>query len=139
MSFTISPASYTIDVRRYFIDTDEVTKSGKTKKRPVTIRIMYLVDPSPITDSGHYKVCIVKRRGATTYSISVLPVQHMPYWDNPSGRPESWSKLGDEYVRQGKAMTEPEFLQWLRVRLGGMPDAQAALEEFLTAQPEPRK
>ncbi len=66
---------------------------------------------------------------------------------NPNGKCETWYKIAadttDEegkvvrpYKRDGKPMTEGEFLHWLTVR--GI-NARAALETLLNQEPEPKE
>ncbi len=149
--------TYSVECKRYFIESlDKATK--KTVSIPVTIRKMYVVDPCPITTSGCYRIVqrkvnqysetvTVGPRGGRktkrevisseiTYSLSALPRIPQSIWENPSGRAESWYKVGEEYSRKGMgpAMTEAEFLRWLSCLLGTV-EATKALNALLTAEP----
>jgi hypothetical protein len=153
------PATYTVDVKRYFIETKETNTKGNPVSVPITIRKMFVVDPKPITDSGFYRIVyrarnqyhtttIVGPRGGkkkvrtvigreVTYSLSALPRIPQSIWTNPSGRCESWYTVGKEYSRKdmGPAMTEAEFLRWLTHRMGEA-QAKIALHTLLTAEPD---
>ena len=152
--------TWTVDVKRFFIETKETNSKGNAVSVPVTIRKMFVVDPRPITDSGHYRIVLRNRntydtkvivgpRGGrktvrtvigreTTYSLSALPRIPQSIWTNPSGRCESWYKVGTEYSRKdcGPAMTEAEFLRWLTFILGEQ-QAKLALLTLQTQEPTP--
>jgi hypothetical protein len=153
------PCTWTVDVKRFFIETAEKNGKGNAVSVPVTIRKMFVTDPRPITDSGHYRIVLRNRntydtrvvvgpRGGrktvrtvigreTTYSLSALPRIPQSIWTNPSGRAESWYKVGTEYKRtDDKPFTEAEFLRWLTVRMGEA-QAKLALLTLQTQEPTP--
>lgn len=128
-----NPCSWNVEVKRYFVETKEVNKKGNPIMRPITHRKMFVIDPCPITDSGLYRVVVVRRHGETTYSISALPRIAQPWWTHPQGLNKTWYKIGEEYKRIER-LDETQFLHWLKVRMGeGM--AKIALETLMTAEP----
>jgi len=134
-------ATWTVEVKRFYLDTGKKNKKGNPILRPITHRKM-LLKTMPVLDSGDYRIVTKKNK----FTISVIPRIKQPCWTNPNGTYEAWYTLAPDvamddgsivrpFVRtDDKAMNEAGILRWLGFQLGN--DARFALDTLLTAEPE---
>lgn len=109
--------------------------SGDKQTIRCTQRTMFVTDPNAFLDSGNHRIFVVKRgNDPLGYSLSTIPRVEQSKWTNPDGVVAPWYKDGDKYKRDGKTLSEKDFLQWLTVRLGAE-EAGRALHMLLTEEP----
>lgn len=131
--------TYKVKAIRFFVDAKPKPgdKPGKKKRNMVVQRMLYLTvtDQKPDFLPDKYRVFVMRRSGVPLYSLSSVPKIPQSIWENPSGKPEAWYAEpkghweeqeqeggGSKQVyvfpwkKDGKTLTEEEFMTWLRVR-----------------------
>lgn len=118
-----------VDVKRTYVKVLNKA-SGKRETRPVNLVTLYLSDPKAVTDSGHYRISLVRRRAGDLYCVSALPKIEQSIWTNPSGAVAHWHTLGEEYRKLETLPNLPALKRWLAVRVGRL-RAYLILRDFL--------
>lgn len=108
--------SYTIEIKKIYVEIEELNKKGDPKKIPVFLRKMFLSVNNSIGDSGKYKIFARGKK----YTISVVPRIRQSIWKHPSGKPGVWYTLPEGVYKRtdDKPMDSIAFGDWLFRRIG---------------------
>jgi hypothetical protein len=118
-----------VDVKRFFVETGEVTRKGKPVKRPVVQRKLF-VTGDPLV--GVFRVFVYRRGGETRFSVTRPHKKQVPYWKQlvltAAGQDEQ------KWTRHDVFTSEETLLTWLRKMLRDQ--AEGAVLELFSAMPE---